>query len=193
MPISSDGNWGPFSITKGATYEFGLDREAVGADHYFYREGYLQDSLFVRLNTSLPGAGVGAYLHRSANHTNLMIARDRELWGDQGELNDSLTVNDTQIVTSATAPLLKRTSSIFLHDRNSDGNSTLPGPDPFFSALPFISGLDLFIPASPGANQPINIQLKPRGGNGAVQVINVPNWPSDEIRSNSVQFRDYIQ
>lgn len=193
MPISSDGNWGPFSITKGATYEFGLDREAVGADHYFYREGYLQDSLFVRLNTSLPGAGVGAYLHRSANHTNLMIARDRELWGDQGELNDSLTVNDTQIVSSATAPLLKRTSSIFLHDRNSDGNSTLPGPDPFFSALPFISGLDLFIPASPGANQPINIQLKPRGSNGAVQVINVPNWPSDEIRSNSVQFRDYIQ
>ena len=191
--IGEDGNWGPVQLSKGATYEFGLDRELAGADHYFYREGYLQDSLFVRLNTSLPGAGVGAYLHRSPNHTNIMVARDRELWGDQGEANDSLTVNDTQIVTSATAPLLKRTSSLFLHDRNRDGVSTLPGPDPFFNALPFISGLDLFIPASPAANESISIELTPRGGNGAVQTINIPNWPSDEIRSNSVQFRDYVQ
>jgi len=193
MPISTDGNWGPFELTKGATYEFGLDREIAGADHYFYREGYLQDSLFVRLNTSLPGAGVGAYLHRSANHTNIMVARDRELWGDQGDENDSLTVNGTQVVTNVTAPLLKRTSSIFLHDRNSDGVSTLPGPDSFFNALPFISGLDLFIKASPGADKPINIELKPRGGKGAIQRITIPNWPSDEIRSNSVQFRDYVQ
>jgi len=191
--IGADGNWGPVQLSKGATYEFGLDRELAGADHYFYREGYLQDSLFVRLNTSLPGAGVGAYLHRSPNHTNIMVARDREFWGDQGDANDSLTVNDTQIVTSATAPLLKRTSSLFLHDRNSDGVSTLPGPDPFFNALPFISGLDLFIPASPAASQTISIELTPRGGNGAVQTINIPNWPSDEIRSNSVQFRDYVQ
>lgn len=192
-PISSDGNWGPFELTKGATYEFGLDREIAGADHYFYREGYLQDSLFVRLNTSLPGAGVGSYLHRSANHTNIMVARDREFWGDQGDENDSLTVNGTPIVTSATSPLLKRTSSIFLHDRNSDRASTLPGPDTFFNALPFISGLDLFIQASPAASQPISIVLKPRGSKSAVQTINIPNWPSDEIRSNSIQFRDYVK
>lgn len=195
--IGSDGNWGPFQLTKGASYEFGLVRDVAGADHYFYREGYLQDSVFVRLNTSLPGAGVGAYLHRSANHTNIMIARDRELWGDQGEENDSLTVSygekETQIVTSATAPLLKRTSSIFLHDRNSDGLSTLPGPDPFFNALPFISGLDLFIPASANASQPIVIELTPRGGTGKTQTITIPNWPSDEVRSSSVQFKDYIQ
>jgi len=192
QPIGTDGYWGPFRVEKNATYEFALLREQEGADHYFYREGFPQDNYFIRLNTSLPNSGVGALLHRGPNHTNLAIARDKEFWADQPGRNDILTVNGVEVVTPQTAPLLKRLSSIFLHDRNSDGTSSLAAPDPVFHALPFMSGLDLHIPAASPPDSTVRIELTPRGGNGAKQVINVPNWPSSQVRSISVQFRDYI-
>jgi len=188
--IGDTGDWGPVQVSKGARYEFALQHPVAGNDQYFYREGYNQDSLLVRLNTSLPGTGVGQYLHRSAQHTNLIIGRDKELWGDQGENNDLLTVNGTSVVTAQTAPLLQRLSSLFLHDRNTDQSNNLAAPDPLFHRLPFMSGLDLFLRASPQGSGTIEIKLTPRGG-GTDQMINVPNWPSDQVRSISVQFRDY--
>lgn len=188
--IGASGDWGPVQVDKDAILEYALLHPEPGNDQYFYREGYSQDSFLVRLNTSLPGTGVGQYLHRSAAHTNIIIGRDKELWGDQGNDNDRLTVNGVDVVTELTGPLLKRLSSLFLHDRNSDQHSNLAEPDPLFHRLPFMSGLDLFLPASPGAGESIAIRLQPRGG-GEEQVINVPNWPSDKVRSISVQFRDY--
>lgn len=188
--IGASGDWGPVRIERDATHEYALLHPEPGNDQHFYREGYGQDSLLVRLNTSLPGTGVGQYLHRSAAHTNIIIARDKELWGDQGDNNDRLTVNEVEVVTELTAPLLQRLSSLFLHDRDLDQRSNLSVADPFFHRLPFMSGLDLFLAASPQASQSIEIRLSPRGG-GADQVINVPNWPSDKVRSLSVQFKDY--
>ncbi len=193
QPIGEDGRWGPFRVEKGATYEFVLMRESANNDHYFYREPFYRDNYFIRLNTSNPGTGVGALLHRSPNHTNLMISRDKELWGDQDGHNDVLTVDSVNVITPQVAPLLKRLSAIFLHDRNSDGVSNLEVPDPVFSLLPFMSGLDLYIPASSPPNGTIRIELTPRGGNGAKQVINVPNWSSEQVRTVTVQFRDYLQ
>lgn len=188
--IGASGDWGPVQVDKDAILEYALLHPEPGNDQYFYREGYPQDSFLVRLNTSLPGTGVGQYLHRSAAHTNIIIGRDKELWGDQDDDNDRLTVNGVDVVTELTGPLLKRLSSLFLHDRNSDQRSSLAEPDPLFHRLPFMSGLDLFLPASPDAGEIIAIRLQPRGG-GEEQVINVPNWPSDKVRSISVQFRDY--
>lgn len=191
--VDSSGEWGPIRGEKNATYEFGLIRGTENADHYFYREGYVQDSYFVRLNTSLPGSGVGALLTRSPAHANLNIGRDKELWGDQGDSNDVLTVNGTNVITAETAPLLKRLSSLFLHDRGADQQSSPGAPDPVLNAIPFISGMDLYLPAASPPDDVIAIELTPRGGEGAVQQINVPNWPSSEVRSISVQFRDYVQ
>ncbi|MCO5785601.1 hypothetical protein DHB74_04445 [Pseudomonas sp. G11-1] len=188
--IGVSGDWGPLQVDRDAVLEYALLHPEPGNDQYFYREGYPQDSFLVRLNTSLPGTGVGQYLHRSAAHTNIIIGRDKELWGDQGDDNDRLTVNGIDVVTELTAPLLKRLSSLFLHDRNSDQRSNLAEPDQLFHLLPFMSGLDLFLPASSHAGEIIAIRLQPRGG-GEEQVINVPNWPSDKVRSVSVQFRDY--
>lgn len=191
--ITDSGHWGPVRAIKNATYEFGLIRDTANADHYFYREGYAKDSYFVRLNTSAPGAGLGARLARSPDHSNLNIGRDKELWGDQGDGNDILTVNGTNVITPETAPLLKRLSSLFLHDKGTDKQSALATPDPDFHEVPFISGLDLYLPASSPPSDVIAIELTPRGGEGATQLINVPNWPSSEVRSISVQFRDYLQ
>lgn len=187
--LDASGDWGPLRVDKGASVEYAL-LHTPGQDQYFYREPYTQDSLLVRLNTSRPGEGVGRLLHRSAGHTNLMIGRDMELWGDQGENNDSLMVNGTELISELTAPLLKRLSVLFLHDRDSDGASNLTQLDPDFALLPFMSGLDLYQPASPGGSGTIEVRLQSRRG-GADQVINVPNWPSNQVRSVSIQFRDY--
>ncbi len=189
--IDDSGDFGPFAVSRGASIEYVLMQGESNAQ-YFYREPYHQDSLLVRLNTSRPGEGVGNRLHRSANHTNLMIGRDMEFWGDQGDNNDSLQVNGTELVSELTAPLLKRLSVLFLHDRDSDGMSNLDALDPDFAELPFMSGLDLYVPASAQGSNTIEVRLQSRRG-GPEQVISVPNWPSDEVRSVSVQFRDYTR
>lgn len=189
--IDVSGSWGPLRVDTGASVEYAL-LHGEGQDQYFYREPYQQDSLLVRLSTSLPGEGVGRLLHRGAGHTNLMIGRDMELWGDQGANNDSLTVSGTEVVSELTAPLLKRLSVLFLHDRGSDGVSNLGQLDPAFAALPFMTGLDLYVPASAGGSGTIELRLKSRRG-GADQVINVPNWPSNMVRSVSVQFKDHTE
>ena len=189
--LDATGDWGPLLLDKGASVEYAL-LHAPGEDQYFYREPYLQDSLLVRLNTSRPGEGVGRLLQRSDGHTNLMIGRDMELWGDQGENNDSLQVNGTELISELTAPLLKRLSVLFLHDRDSDGVSNLTQLDPDFALLPFMSGLDLYQPASAGGSGTIEVRLQSRRG-GADQVVNVPNWPSTRVRSVSIQFNDYAR
>lgn len=191
--IGVDGHWGPFRITNGGSYAFVLRRpDTANADHYFYREPYSQDSYQIRLNTSAPGTGVGALLARSAHHTNLAISRDMELWGDQDESNDQLLINGTNIITPQTGPLLNRLSSIFLHDRNTDQTSNLAIADPVLHAIPFMSGLDLFIPGNAEPDDVISLELISRRG-GEPRRVNVPNWSSDRVRSVSVHFRDYVE
>lgn len=189
--IGDDGSWGPVRVETGASVEYALLHEP-GEDQYFYREPYQQDSLLVRLSTSRPNEGVGRFLARGPGHTNLMIGRDMELWGDQGDNNDSLTINGTEVINEMTGPLLDRLSVIFLHDRGADGVSNLDELDPVFAALPFMTGLDLHVPASATGSGTVELRLKSRRG-GEDQVVNVPNWPSDVVRSVSVQFKDYTQ
>jgi hypothetical protein len=162
----------------------------ANADHYFYREPYRQDSYLIRLNTSLPGAGVGALLTRGPNHSNLSISRDMELWGDQGERNDQLRVNGTNVVTAQTGPLLNRLSNIFLTDRGADGVSNLGVADATLHAIPFMSGLDMHIPGRAQPDRAIQIELVSRRG-GEARQVNVPNWSSERVRSISVHFRDH--
>ena len=189
--IGDDGSWGPVRVETGASVEYAL-LHGAGEDQYFYREPYQQDSLLVRLSTSRPNEGVGRFLARGPGHTNLMIGRDMELWGDQGDNNDSLTINGTEVINEMTGPLLDRLSVIFLHDRGADGVSNLDELDPVFAALPFMTGLDLHVPASATGSGTVELRLKSRRG-GEDQVINVPNWSSDVVRSVSVQFKDYSE
>ena len=187
--IGDSGEWGPVRVEKGASVEFALQHGEAEA-HYFYREPYRQDSMLVRLNTSRPGEGVGRLLARSPAHTNLMIGRDMELWGDQGANNDSLTINGTEMVNAVTAPLLKRLSVLFVHDKGSDQQSDLSQVDPVFAVLPFMTAVDYYLPATADGSGTIELRLASRRG-GEEQVINVPNWSSDRVRSVSVQFNDW--
>ena len=64
---------------------------------------------------------------------------------------------------------------------------------PIPETLTFFAYVDLFVPGACPPNGTTRLTLIPRGGNGLMQVINVPNWASSEVRRISVQFNDFIQ
>lgn len=188
--ITADGNWGPFKAKAGRCYEFVLVRE--GQEHHFYKEPFIRSDHFVRLNASPLGGGVGANMDFADGQSNLVVSRDKEAWGDQGVQNTILTVNGVNIVNAATCPITKRTTSFFVYDLGSDGASSVDAPIAYFHSLAFITGVDLFIPAADPPDDRIRLTLMERGGNGLLQVINVPNWSSTGHRI-SVQFNDFVQ
>lgn len=203
--IVEDGEWGPFRVRKNRTYEFAFVH-SNGEHHYFYREPFTRSDYFVRLNTSRPGTGLGRLLTRSPNHVDILISRDKEIWGDTGTDNDILIVDGTNVATPEVAARAKRLSGLFLLDWGywdgsflppsyyGDavlGESDLSAPISIFHAQGFLSGLDYYIPASSPPDRTVKCRLKPRGHSKKAQSINVPNWASDQVRI-SVVFRDFV-
>jgi len=191
-PISGTGAWGPFAASSGVNYEFCLIYEAYSTHYYF--EPFIRNDYLIRLNSEIPGKGLSSHADRNDGQSNLLITRNKEFWGDQGADSDILTVNGSNISTMAICPLNKLVIAIFVNDNGADGKSDLNAPIPYyFSVIPvFISGADLYMPAADPPNGTIPLVLTPRGGGGATQVINVPNWVSTKDRI-SVQFNDFIQ
>jgi len=203
--IDANGTWGPVSVKKGATYEFAFHHTS-GGKHYFYREPFWTNNYFIRLNTSNPASptSIGNLLTRTDNHTGILISRDKEMWGDQESKSDVLTIDGVNVMSSVAAPRTKHLSALFLLDwgpnhsalstsssNPPDQKTDLSTPISIFHALPFFSGLDLYLPASIPWNKAITISMTPRGGGGKVQTIKVPNWASSDVRI-SVQFRDFV-
>ena len=87
-----------------------------GDKHFFYREPFTRSDYFVRLNTSRPGTGLGRLLTKSPNHVDILVSRDREIWGNQGKENDILVVDGTNVATPEAAARTKRLSGLFLLD-----------------------------------------------------------------------------
>jgi hypothetical protein len=191
-PIGGTGDWGPFQAKAGVNYEFTLVREALIV--HFYFEPFVRSDYLIRLNTEIPGKGMGSHMDTSDRQSNMYISRNKEFWGDQGAENDVLTINGTNIITSTICPLNKLVVAIFVCDNGADGKSDLMAPITYFytSVAFFISGADLYIPAANPPTGTISMILTPRGGDGKTQVINVPNWVSIKDRI-SVQFNDFIQ
>ena len=94
------------------------------------------------------------------------------------------------MLNAANAPRTKRVIGIFGYDVGLDGVTDLTAPVPFFFSLPFITGIDVFLPADPGGAGRVSLASRQRGG-GHVDVINIPNWPSD-TDTVSIQFNDYV-
>jgi pimeloyl-ACP methyl ester carboxylesterase len=185
--LSGDGAWGPFRLERGAHYEFTLTRPT--ATHHLYYEPFQHDDHLVRLLTAEPNTGLDALTEKSDRHAVLVVARNKELWGDQGASNDVLTINGTNVVNAVTSPQSKRTIGLFAFDAGSDGQSNLSAPLPAFFSLPFISGVDLAVPASRPPDGRISVRLRSRG-RGRARAINVPNLASSTDRI-SVQLNDF--
>jgi hypothetical protein len=146
---------------------------------------------------------------QTPDHVDIVVQRDKEFWGDQGADNDELVVDGTSVATELAAAREKRLSALFLLDWGPDAHPRLPDgveidytgyelgasnldePIAIFHGIGFVSGVDLFMPAASPPDRSIELRLSPRGG-GPDQVVNVPNWASNEVRV-SVGFRDFTR
>jgi len=191
--IDATGNWGPFKAKVGEHYEFVIVPTDNTPIHIYY-EPFIRSDYLVRLLTSPAGpTGIDYYLDKSDNQSNVVISRNREFWGDQGIDNDILAINGVDVVNAAICPLSKLVTTIFAYDFQADGVSNLNQiiPLPFFASY-FLTGVDLYIPGANPPNGRIRLVLMPRGGDGKLQVLNVPNWASTTDRI-LVQFNDFLQ
>ena len=188
--IDETGNWGPFKAKAGEYYEFVIVRPQT--NHHFYIEPFIRDDYLIRLNTSPIGGGISALLTKNDRQTDLVITRYKEFLGDQGVNNDILAVNGVNLVNGIFCPLSKLTSTIFAYDVEGDGQSDLSHLKGPINFITFLAAVDFYITAANPPNDRIRIVLIPRGGDGKMQVMNVPNWPSS-TNSVTIVFDDFLQ
>ncbi|HST82572.1 MAG TPA: alpha/beta fold hydrolase [Kineosporiaceae bacterium] len=174
--LTGDGSWGPFRANPAARYEFAVTH-ANGNVHHFYAEPSRRSSTLIRLLTAIPGTGLDTIQEKSDQQSNLTIIRNREWWGDQGAASDILKVDGVNLLNAATSPRTKRAIAVFAYDVGTDGVSHPESAIPVLSALPFLTGVDLFTAASPRATGRVVVSVKPRGRERP-DVVVVPNWPS---------------
>jgi pimeloyl-ACP methyl ester carboxylesterase len=186
--LGGDGSWGPFRIKRGEHYEFALVRTGART-HHFYSEPFVRSDHLVRLLTSEPDSALDLLTEKSPNHVSMVATRNKELWGDQGAENDVLEISGTNVCNAATCPVNKRVIGMFAFDVGSDGATNLAAPIPALFALPFLSGVDHFIPAAPGGTGTVSVSLTSRGV-GPARTVNFPNRPSttDQL---TVQLNDF--
>ncbi len=188
--ISGDGSWGPFRAIGGAHYEFALLR-ANQSTHHFYYEPFLRSDHLIRLQTEPAGGPISTFTDSSDRQTDLIVFRNKELWGDQGAENDVLEVNGTNVVSPATHPIERFVNATFIFDKGMDGVTNLGVPIAPFSAISFLAAVDLYIPAANPPNASVSVVLIPRDA-GHTQTISIPNWASSTDKV-TLQFDDYNQ
>jgi len=187
--LTGDGSFGPFEGDPDAYYEFRLVRTDTDRQHHHYVTPLRRTDLGLRLLSSSPGSLVDSLIERNPAHVSLLTYRNKEWWGDQGSNSDVLSLNGDNVVTAGIAPRSKRAIGIFNYDWRSDKRTDLSRPISTFSLLPFMTGADLYLPASSDASGKVTVEYRQRGGSGTTQVA-VPNWPSDK-HTNTIYLDDY--
>jgi pimeloyl-ACP methyl ester carboxylesterase len=199
--IGPDGGWGPFKAHAGESYEFALTR-TDGSVHHLYFQPFLRSDHLVRLLTSRPGEGLDLLREPSDTSAGFGVIRYKEMWGDQGANNDTLEIDGVNILNPATAPRTKRVNATFVGDDNLDGVTDLSAPvQPWFS-LPFISAVDLVVPAATPPDDTVRVEMVARAehasrshgrsGRGDEEVVNIPNWATSQ-NIVTIMFRDFQQ
>jgi hypothetical protein len=182
VPIRGDGS---FTFTGSGTARYELAVTKAGVTHHHYFEPFRRSDLGIRVLTNDPGTGADVLLERGAAHTALLAYRNKEWWVDQG---DTLTINGTNVPT---APKSRGAIGVFAFDAGSDRRSN-PGTAPgLLSFLPFISGTDLYLAASPTASGTVVVESRQRGGTQTHRFA-FPNFPSDR-NMVTANFDDFPQ
>ncbi|MEM2047599.1 MAG: hypothetical protein QXZ06_06945, partial [Candidatus Jordarchaeales archaeon] len=112
-----DGKWGPFNAKRGTYYEFEIVRDGRPI-HHIYREPFIRSNYWVTLLTSAPG-GISDNVNVSESHVMLLFMRNKEFWGDQGDKNDILLINGTNVITPNHCPVSKLVCGIWVYDKDS--------------------------------------------------------------------------
>lgn len=186
--IGADGSWGPFRAHTRKHYELAVVWGTVQT-HHFYFQPFQHDDHLIRLLTSVPGTGLDVLREKSDRHMSLTVVRFKEWWADQGPLNDVLVVDGVSVLNAANSPRTKRVNAMFLFDVGSDGTTDLTAPHPVLFALPFLTGMDLFVPATDPPDRTVRVAMTARAADGSTEVIAVPDWASSGHHV-TVQFPD---
>ncbi|HEV2061819.1 MAG TPA: hypothetical protein VGR12_03120, partial [Solirubrobacteraceae bacterium] len=185
IDVPSSGDFGPVEVRTGTRYEFALLRPGVATLHYYY-EPFVRSDHLIRL---LYSDAIEAAVQRGERHVSGLVIRYKELWGDQGAESDILSFNGTNVCNEAICPISKQVNALFFFDRGMDGRSDLSRPDPAFSGLPFITAVDLFVPAARPPDGTVAVSLTSRG-QGPPRTLTFPNYPST-IDGVVLQFNDF--
>jgi len=188
--LGADGAFGPFKVNGRKRYEFEVGQEGERTLHN-YPEPFERDDYFYRvLNAPL----LTPFIDNGSGQSVVAVTRMREWWGDQpgSASTDRLELNGENVITPGVAPRSRRVLAVFNFDRGSDGLSDTSTSLSPFNGLPFLTGVDLFMPASADHSGTISVEETMRGRRQRPHsvITNVPNWPSDTDTA-SVFFRDY--
>ncbi len=183
--IGSDGTFEFTDAQAGRNYEFAAYASAGGVTQHFYYEPIVRSSLLMRLIVSEADSELSNIVETSNNSTNMVIVRDKELVGDADSYprqavleNDSLTIDGQELISARAILARNATIGLYIYDAGSDGQSNVSRGISDFSSIPFVNGLDLFLPAITIVPGTISVVLEGRQNGGVIQQINVPNWSS---------------
>ncbi|MFI0355440.1 alpha/beta fold hydrolase [Actinomadura sp. 9N407] len=191
VALTGDGSFGPFTGSPTAFYEFRIIRTDTERRHHHYVPPLRRTDLSLRLMGSDPGSLVDGLVERNAAHSALLAYRNKEWWGDQGANGDTLSLNGTNVLTATTAARSKRAIGLFAYDWRSDRRTNVNQSIGLFPILPFMTGADIYLPASAQANGTVTIETRQRGGSRTARLA-IPNWPSN-VHTSTVYLDDYTQ
>lgn len=183
------GNFGPFRVNGRRHYEFALAQEGRPVIHN-YPEPFERDDYFYRV---LDAPALTPFIDTAPQQTNVTVTRMREFWGDQSEQtkNDRLELDGVNVINAATAPRSRRVLAVFNFDKGSDGITDTSAPLAPFSAISFLTGVDVFMPSSDDASGSIAVEETMRSRTNNQVTTNVPDWPAGGGHTVSVFFKDY--
>jgi pimeloyl-ACP methyl ester carboxylesterase len=189
------GEFGPLEVATGAPYEWVLTGADSDVAHHLYLQPSLRSSHLVRLLSSTRDGATRANTNAGPGHAALVITRMREWYSvDDTDLDgDQTDVLQVAVDGGEPVDLLPEfvgngVIGIHVHDDLATPGASTRDPLPYFSAQPFQSGVDVFLPADPGTT--LTVTNVPRGDAAATQVMRVPAWPS-EGHAISVVFADW--
>ena len=206
--LDSTGNFGPWPVNGQQRYEINVIRqsEAGPNQQHFYYEPFTRSNYLLRLNIApLDSTLAQVITANTGPHTGVSVIRMKEWWGDNpinADNVDKLYITTTtpsgveeagNVVTGGTAPHTALTIAMIMFDIGNDG---VTHTDSLVNLGPFLSGMDIYMPATadpPNGKITFASQQRPQGTDLPQQVINTPNWSQEYNHFMQVIFRDYVQ
>ena len=121
----------------------------------------------------------------------MVIIRYKEFWGDQGSENDILTLNGLNVCNANTCPIKQLVNGVFAGDFDHDQASNLSQPWPTYSNIPFLTGVDVYMPAESPPTGQVTVGLVSRSV-GPQRTLTFPNFPGT-TDVETVQLNDFEQ
>ena len=188
LTLPGDGSFGPLPVNGRKHYEFAVEQPGIQTLHTYF-EPFERSDHFVRL---LDAPALRPFVTYGPNSTNVVVLRMREFWGGQAKpvSNDILELDGLDVINENTTPRERRILAVFAYDAGLDGESDTSQSLFPFSELGFLTGIDVFMPASLDASGTIPVFTEIRGKRNHEETLNVPNWPS-LTDVNITFFKDY--